>query len=307
MQEKMKSLSASKKLLNSAAIILAPILILLFFSLTATAGEWNVAPSNPYLGDNLVITGNATPNQELTAEVSFEKNVIASKGKYEYTIPEVKIPTGKNNLFAVRAEQVNNLNVKVKKLVEFTLSKNAIDGIATISQSKVPPLTYEVEMYGDALEEESNVKLRITASQTITADSNGNFRYEYETNTLPEGEFKITIGDISKTITLTKWHSSSSHSDNSHLVIIKPSKTQNDTPQENMLGGNISEGEFEEESGKETINIPDKETVNVSDKNDIKTQSDNPAEKRPILVISLIALGIVCILLWTYYTKKLKR
>lgn len=74
---------------------------MLFFSLTATAGEWNVVPSNPYLGDNLVITGNANPNQELTAEVSYEKNVIASKGEYEYTVKEVKIPKGNNNLFTV--------------------------------------------------------------------------------------------------------------------------------------------------------------------------------------------------------------
>ena len=301
MQEKVRSLFTYKKMLNLATIVLLSILTLLFFSLTAMAGECTITPSDPYIGDNLVVTGNANPNQELTAEVSYEKNVIASEGKYEYCISKVTVPKGQNNKFTVRAEQVKNLNIKVKKLVAFTLYKNASDGIATISQSRVPPLTYEVEMYGDALEEESSVKLRITASQTITADSDGDFRYEYNTNTMPEGDYKITIGDTSETINLKKWHSSSSHSDNSNVVKTKSIKTQNDTIGENVTEANIPEAnipkeEFEEEPEKDIISVPD-ENVN-------KTQLEQPAEKKPILVISLIVVGIVCALLWINFMRK---
>ncbi|MHC1756360.1 MAG: hypothetical protein AB9861_13195 [Methanosarcina sp.] len=294
MQEKIKSLSTSKEPMDSATVISASILVLLLFSPAAAAGEWNVAPSTPYIGDNLVITGNVTPNQELTAEVSFEKTVIASGGKYEYSITKVKIPEGKNNLFTVKAEQVKNLNVQVKKLLWITLNKDAIGGTATISQSKVPPLTYEVKMYGDALEGESNVKLRITASQTINADSKGNFRYEYGTDTMPEGDYIITIGDTSKTITLKEWHSSSSHSDDHNIVKIrpKPNETGDFKPEENISGG-----EFEEKP-TESPKIESNETNNAN---------EFPDQKRPILVISLIIVGIICVLLWIYYTKKLEK
>ncbi|MPM33112.1 hypothetical protein SDC9_79679 [bioreactor metagenome] len=304
MQEKVKSLFTYKKMLNSATIVLGSMLTLLFFSLTAMAGECTITPSNPYIGDNLVVTGNANPNEELTAEVSYEKNVIASGGKYEYYVSEVTVPKGQNNKFTVRAEQVKNLNIRVKKLVAFSLSKDASDGIATISQSKVPPLTYEVEIYGDSLEDKSSVKLRITASQTITADSDGNFRYEYNTNTMPEGDYKITIGDTSETIDLKKWHSSSSHSDNSNVVKTKSIKPQNDTIVENVtevntLEINTTEEKFEEQPGKDIINVPDENTN--------KTQLEQPAEKKPVLVIGLIALGIVCALLWIYHMKKLDK
>jgi len=293
MQENIKSFSTLKDLLSTSIIISAFILVLLLFSPAVSAEEWDVTPSIPYVGDNLVITGNAAPNQELTAEISFENTLFASGGKYEYSIVKVKIPNGKNNHFTVRAENVKDLHIKVKKLLWIILNKDATGGIATISQSNVPPFIYEINMYGDALEEESNVNLRITASQTITTNSEGNFKYEYDTGEMPPGNYKIKIGETSKTITLMKWHSSSGHSNDPRLVIVRPNEKENDTEE------NIYEEKLEEEPGE----VP----INKTNGTENETQSKTPVEERPALDGSFMVIGIIGSVLGIFYIKKLKK
>ena len=297
MQEKIKSFSTLKNLLSTSIGTSVFILVLLLFSPAVSAEEWDVTPSIPYVGDNIVITGNAAPNQEIAAEISFENTLLASGGKYECSFSKVKIPNGKNNHFTARAENVKDLHIKVEKLPWITLSEDATGGIATISMSNVPPLTYEIKMYGDALEGESNVNLRITASQTITTDSEGNFKYEYDTDEMPPGNYKIKIGENSKTITLMKWHSSSGHSDDPRLVIVRPNERENDTE------GNIYEEEFEDEFEEEPGEVP----INKTNGTAQEMQSKTPAEERPALDGSFMVLGIIGSVLGIFYVKKLKK
>jgi len=80
-----------------------------------------------------------------------------------------------------------DLDVSARKLIFWsfylpawiTLSKDARNGIATISQS-VPVGTYDVVIHGRS--DQSSVKLRITATGYITADENGKFNYTYDTS-----------------------------------------------------------------------------------------------------------------------------
>ena len=181
---------------------LGPVLI----SPAAAAVEWEISPSNPVVEDTLKITGTAAPGESVRAEVTYEKILPVSGGKYQLSLKNIKIPEGSDNLFSVRAEGVQNLHVGVKKLVSFNLNAAATNGVATISQGHVPSWTYDILIDGNALKGQKSVVLKIKASQTLKADSKGNLAFNYETSSMPAGEFKIKIGNSEKTIELRdKW------------------------------------------------------------------------------------------------------
>ncbi len=186
--------------------ILSISLSLVFFILLSTAAsaavEWKVSPSYLTVGDTLNLKGTALPGESIKADVSFEKNIAVSGGKYRYLLENVKIPAGNNNYFTVRANGVQNLHVGVKNIVWITKTAGAYGGIATIAQANIPPSTYKVLISGDALKGKSSVILKITASQTLKADSKGNFGYIYDTSTMPAGKYTIKIGSSEKTIEL---------------------------------------------------------------------------------------------------------
>jgi len=184
-------------------LLSAILLFCLLISPAAAAVEWEISPSSPTVGDTLIITGKgASPDETLTATISFEKELPVSGGKYEYSLKKIKIPEGDDNLFTVTAGGVKDLNVRVKKIIWITLQSKASDGVATISQRNVPPLTYKIQIDGNAEKKKSCVNLNVTASQTLKADSKGKFKYNYDTSSMPAGEFKITIGGVEKTIEL---------------------------------------------------------------------------------------------------------
>ena len=179
------------------------ILALLTISPAAAAvSSWDLSPEKPVLGDTLRIKGSASPEEEIEVQVTFEKEAPVSGGKYEYILEGVKIPEGFDNRFTVRASGASDLNVRVKMLIWVTKSSEASGGIATVTQSSVPPGTYQIKMDGDATGRTSTVNLRITAVQQIKADSNGDFSYSYNTKAVPPGDFEISVGGVKKTVTL---------------------------------------------------------------------------------------------------------
>ncbi len=159
----------------------------------AAVDSWEISPENPTLGDTLRIKGSASPEEEVEIQVSFEKDVQASGGEYEYILEDVKIPDGFNNRFTVQASDARNLNVRVKMLIWITKSSEASGNIATVTQSSVPPGTYQIKMDGDAKNGDSTVNLKITAVQRIKADSGGDFSYSYNTKAVPPGDFKVSV------------------------------------------------------------------------------------------------------------------
>lgn len=186
----------------------------LFISPSAAKTDWKISPSNPTVGDTLKIKGTASPGEDLIAQVSFEKELPVTEGRYHYLLEKIKIPRGEDNLLTLKGEGVENLNVSVTKLF-FTkkLSSDAPRGIATVSRRNVPPLTYKVLIDGDALStpsKDSSVKLTVTASQTLKTSSKGKFNFNYHTSSMPAGKYTIYIGDSKKTIELkpgkNKWH-----------------------------------------------------------------------------------------------------
>jgi hypothetical protein len=185
------------------------VFVLLFFIFTvligtANAVDFNISPENPVKGNVVTIYGTANPNEDVKIEISFEKVVPVQNGEYVFSVNGVKIPEGKNR-FTVTAYGCDDLKVSVKilfNLVWVTLSSEASNGVATVSQSNVPPGTYDVVIHGKS--SQTSVKLKITATGYIKADKNGKFSYSYDTSSIPPGEFTISVGGITKTVTLAE-------------------------------------------------------------------------------------------------------
>ncbi len=230
-------------------LFLASIIVSPTFAVPTT--EWEVSPSSPYVGDTLVITGTTVPSAELRADVSFVKTASVSNGAYSYRLAEIKIPEGEKNRFTVQAESVQSLTVGVKTsiLPWITRTGTVHEGVGSYSHSDVPSWTYEVKIFGDAAAGESSVDLTVTASQVISADSNGNFRYEYDTDTMPAGDYKINIGGVSKTITLRERSSSSGGGSSTGAATIISVETVEEVPEATGNESENEEGAGDEEDG----------------------------------------------------------
>ncbi|HWQ49346.1 MAG TPA: PKD domain-containing protein [Methanosarcina sp.] len=164
--------------------------------------HWEFSPQEPVCGDTININGSAFPEKKVNISVTFEKAAPVSEGKFEYILENVTISEGLGNLFTVEARGVNNLNVRAKKILWLTKSTQALRDTAIVSQSNVPAGTYRIIIDGDTRIDVSEVNLKVTASQFIQADSNGNFSCSYNTISVPPGNFEVKVGDTTKEITL---------------------------------------------------------------------------------------------------------
>ncbi|APH38532.1 hypothetical protein BHR79_02860 [Methanohalophilus halophilus] len=185
-------------------------ILLLFITLLlgiSTASAFEVSPSNPTVGDEITISGTGS-GDSVDASVAFTKNVDVDNGEYEYNINGVEIPSG-DNRFTVRAEGVQDLNVRVKILFWITKSADASRDVATVSQSNVPSGNYNIKIDGNAASGQSNVDLTITATQTMDI-TDGQFEETYSTSSIPAGNFRVTVGGETETITLSSTGSSTS-------------------------------------------------------------------------------------------------
>jgi uncharacterized protein YcnI len=214
-----RSIHLHKRRKDHAFIITSlSVLILALLTISpavAAVSSWNLSPEKPVLGDTLRIKGSASPEEEIEVQVTFEKEAPVSDGEYEYILEGVKIPEGFDNRFTVQATGAKDLNVRVKMLIWVTKSSEASGDTATVTQSSVPPGTYQIKMDGDAEGGTSTVNLKITAVQQIKADSDGDFSYSYNTKAVPPGDFEIRVGGVKKKVTLQQGKTSASASSSS--------------------------------------------------------------------------------------------
>ncbi len=203
-----------------------------------------VSPENPYVGDEITLKGDGdAPNETLLSSVTFEKTVGVINGKYDYNLPSIKIPSGENN-FEVTSKNVKNLSVGVVFLITWPKSVTA-DGnnTATISQSNVPSGTYNIRIYGNAADGVTSVPLTITASTKINADAQKNFTYVYSTSGIPAGTFNLTVGTITRTITLRErpTPSTGSSEGGTYPTVTQTTPRPTSTPEAVISGTPISE------------------------------------------------------------------
>ena len=191
---------------NLKFLFLLPIfLCLIFLCLVASPGaaassSWEFIPENPVAGDIMEIRGTGFAGETVKVVVTFEKEVQVLDGRYEYLLEDIIIPPGFGNSFIVQATGADDLNVRAKMLLWITKTGEAKGGIATVSQTNVPPGTYKIRMDGKA--SAPNVKLKITASQEVEVDSGGSFSYTYNTKSIPPGNFEVKVGGVAKQVEL---------------------------------------------------------------------------------------------------------
>jgi uncharacterized protein YcnI len=268
------------------------ILALLTISHAAAAvSSWDLSPENPVLGDTLRIKGSASPEEEIEVQVTFEKAAPVYGGKYEYILEGVKIPDGFKNRFTVQASGASDLNVRVKMLIWVTKSSEASGNTATVTQSSVPPGTYQIKMDGDAKGGASTVDLKITAVQQIEANSDGDFSYSYNTKAVPPGDFEISVGGVKKKVTIQQGKTS----------VVPASSSSEETESETLE-------DTEETEDTETVLNPDQipEDGTETPVSEIEVQEPEPVENTGLPLDAAYMLGGIgaAVLILIMYSKR---
>lgn len=134
------------------------------------------------------------------------------KSGYSYSLPGVHIP-GKPNNFTVTATGVENLNIGLRKdpvktginhtrtwiTTQILADKN---GVATTASDLLSPGSYQVRIFGDAVENVSQVNLTMTLIKKIIAD--GRFNTVINTTSFPSGDYSITAKALNGSFNLNE-------------------------------------------------------------------------------------------------------
>lgn len=204
-------ISALLIILTLFLLILAPFSITLA---SAAVTDLNVNPQIVEPGDTISITGKASSaNEEVWLSSSFELSLpVAADGRYSREFSGIHFPEGEKK-FSVRAEHVKNIRVSVSPVfwqtIEYPLEgpRNATNGIATLSISFPLSTSFgtfdikgkkDIKVYGGAVDGATSVSLKTGTAIKLTADSNGVFSLDLNTEGIPEGEFLIAAGEIEK-------------------------------------------------------------------------------------------------------------
>ncbi len=284
---------------NALMITSLSVLILALLTISpaaAAVSSWELSPENPAHGDILRIKGSASPEEEVAIQVTFEKAVQASGGKYEYILEDVKIPEGFNNLFTVQANDARNLNVRVKMLIWVTKSSEASGNTATVTQSSVPPGTYQIKIDGDA-GGSSTVNLKITAVQRVKADSDGDFSYSYNTKSVPPGDFEVSVGGITKKVTLQQEKTSAVTPGYS------PQKTETHTEQNISETQEETENNTENKKNIEAVLNPDQSTE-LGENKEIQEPKTVEKSKLPMDIVYMLGGMVAAVLILILYSKR---
>lgn len=153
---------------------------------------------NPGPGEEIAISGIADPNEEVRLHSSFQMDLPVTGGKYEYET-SVEIPQ-KPNRFTVTARNVKDLSAGVKMVIWITKRFEASGGVATVSQSDVPPGRYALKMFGEASPGATVVPVKVEAETAVLADSKGKYSLAIDTSGIPAGDYRIEGDGDSKTI-----------------------------------------------------------------------------------------------------------
>ncbi|MGD0951590.1 MAG: hypothetical protein ABR985_04225 [Methanotrichaceae archaeon] len=173
--------------------------VLAILAMASTVYAFEISSTNPGPGETVTITGNGNPGQEVQFQTSFQKDMPVNSGQYQYEASGVEVPQ-KPNRFAVTVEGVKDLNVGVKIGIWISKEFKATNGVASISQSDVPPGRYDLRVFGDALEGRKSVSMDVLAETTVKADSGGKYSLSVDTSGITDGAYKIEGAGETKTI-----------------------------------------------------------------------------------------------------------
>ncbi|TAH57537.1 MAG: hypothetical protein EWM52_11800, partial [Methanosarcina mazei] len=170
-------------------------------SANAEVVGWEATPEDPGKGETIIISGLASPEEEVEVSISFEKTVPVYLGEYTYELENIEV-LNFNNLLTIRTEGVESLKVKMKMVLSKTEAARAEDGTATVSFSGVSPGKYKIRVEGAAEDGASGVNLKVTSVQKLRAGKDGKFNYIYRTESVPSGKLEVRVGNSEREIIL---------------------------------------------------------------------------------------------------------
>ncbi len=201
-----------------AILVVLTLLSLISFPITSTSAEvtdLQVSPEVVVQGEQLAISGLASPTEEVWLNLSFELVLPVSEGNYSREFYDLNFPKGKKS-FSVTVRNIKNVRLGfyipfLKWWFEYPLDGplNATDGNATISISfpaTIENTTINIEgekdvlVYGEALEGATSVTVEVNMSICVTADSNGYFKLNQSTTGVPAGEYVLAADGFQKTV-----------------------------------------------------------------------------------------------------------
>lgn len=168
------------------------IFLLTFLSTPVPAFEAEVTEGS------VIVSGQAAPDEPLKFAASFQMQLPVEAGQYQYET-SISVPQ-KPNRFTVKVQDVEDLNAGVKMGIWLTKRFEASGGMATLSQSNIPPGSYKLKLFGQALEGTSSVLVEVTAETEAKADESGDYSLIIDTAGMPGGEYTIIGAGQSKTL-----------------------------------------------------------------------------------------------------------
>ena len=193
---RVKASSLAKKLSKLKVTAIGSIIILpSLFAFLCTPG---MAFKTEIKEGSVIVSGKATPDEALKFAASFQMQLPVETGQYQYET-SISVPQ-KPNRFTVKVQNVQDLNVGVKIGIWLTKRFEASGGMATLSQSNIPPGRYNLKIFGQALEGSSSVSVEATAHTEAKADERGDYRLIIDTAGIPGGEYTIRGAGQTKTL-----------------------------------------------------------------------------------------------------------
>jgi hypothetical protein len=177
----------------------------LFLTLMASpfvmlSNDFTITPSNPVVGNPVIIKGTAAPNTLVTVQVCYEQSLPVLNGAYQFVLRGIVIPTGSNSI-TVKTTNVKSMSVGLKQRIWTTITAKVVNGVSTLTQNNISPGTYDAIIYGNS--GASSIQLSVTASKTLTADSKGDYTYVYNSAGMPKGKYTVKVGNVSKSFVLS--------------------------------------------------------------------------------------------------------
>ncbi len=176
-------------------------------SAAAAVTSLQADPTIAQVGTTITISGTANPGDTVPLSVTFSVNAPVSGGTYIYDPGTVTIPSS-SGTYTIKAQVVNDLTVSADILNLVTLSRTQTASTAISSDTSSTPLyggiatmsqdvfagNYDLTVSGNA-PEPGPVQITFIASMNVDADTNGNFKYSYDTDNVPPGIFTVKAGE----------------------------------------------------------------------------------------------------------------
>jgi hypothetical protein len=174
-------------------------LVLMASPFVMMSNDFTITPSNPVVGDSVTIKGTAVPNSQVTVQVLYEQSLPVHNGAYQLALKGIFVPTPSNSI-TIKTTNVQSMSVGLKQRMWITLTSKVVNGVSTLTQNNIGPGTYDATIYGKS--EASSVQLSVTSSETLTADSKGNYLFVYNSSGMPKGKYTVKVGSVSKSFIL---------------------------------------------------------------------------------------------------------